>query len=173
MLYVQEAIVSTLVEEGQFQEALPRLEKLAKTTQDRYRQSTLLMEAAELKVRLKNRRRRWPISKALLDQLNPENWLYRDVSSPHRGRVSAQRRFDGAREILRRLDGQASDRPRSDRTRLSRTLSTQGRVAEARSWLRKGIEGGAREKRVAPNLIDQLVYEQNYAEAAQEYEAAR
>src|SRR5262245_4089938 len=52
-LRVQEQIASTLAEEGQFDQALPRYEKLIQATKDPYRQSTLRMEAAELKVRLK------------------------------------------------------------------------------------------------------------------------
>jgi tetratricopeptide (TPR) repeat protein len=50
---VQEQIATTLVEEGQFEQALPRLVKLADATEDKYRQSALRMDAADLKVRLK------------------------------------------------------------------------------------------------------------------------
>ena len=50
---VQEQIATTLVEEGQFDQALPRLEKLAAATDDKYRQATYRVEAAELKVKLK------------------------------------------------------------------------------------------------------------------------
>src|SRR6185312_7831454 len=50
---VQEQIATTLVEEGQFEQALPRLQKLASTTDDKYRQSMLRMDVAELKVKLK------------------------------------------------------------------------------------------------------------------------
>src|SRR5579883_3533669 len=50
---VQEQIASTLAEEGQFDQALPRYEKLAREARDPYQKATFRMEAAELKVRLR------------------------------------------------------------------------------------------------------------------------
>src|SRR5262245_38216672 len=50
---VQEQIATTLIEEGQFEQALPRLEKLAAATEDKYRQSQFRIDIAELKVKLK------------------------------------------------------------------------------------------------------------------------
>src|SRR5438876_497846 len=76
---VQEQIASTLAEEGQLDQALPRYEKLARTAKDPYRQTTFRMEAAELKVRLKRTTQALADLENLLGTLNPENWLYRDV----------------------------------------------------------------------------------------------
>jgi tetratricopeptide (TPR) repeat protein len=76
---VQEQIATTLVEEGQFAQALPRLEKLAEQTEDKYRQSSLRMDVAELKVKLKKSAEALADFEKLLGELNPESWLYRDV----------------------------------------------------------------------------------------------
>src|SRR5262245_61211664 len=78
-LRVQEQIAGALVEEGQFEQALPRYEKLAKSVQDPYRQSTFRMEGAELKVRLKRTPDALTDLEKLLGELNPDSWLYRDV----------------------------------------------------------------------------------------------
>src|SRR5580704_5558562 len=45
---VQEQIASTLIEEGQFEQALPRLIKMAEQADDKYRQTALRMDAADL-----------------------------------------------------------------------------------------------------------------------------
>ena len=76
---VQEQIATTLVEEGQYAQALPRLEKLAANTEDKYRQSSLKMDIADLKVKLKKTPEALADFEKLLDDLNPESWLYRDV----------------------------------------------------------------------------------------------
>ena len=76
---VQEQIASTLVEEGQFDQALPRLVKLADQADDKYRQTSLRMDAADLKVKLKKSTEAIADFEKLLGELNPESWLHRDV----------------------------------------------------------------------------------------------
>src|SRR5205814_1859910 len=76
---VQEQIATTLVEEGQFEQALPRLEKLIAKTDDKYREATLRMDVADLKVKLKKTPDALADFEKLLAELNPDSWLYRDV----------------------------------------------------------------------------------------------
>ena len=76
---VQEQIATTLLEENEFAAALPRFQGLAKTTKDKYRQSLFQMEAAEIKVRLGKSDEAIAEFEKLLGQLNPDNWLYREV----------------------------------------------------------------------------------------------
>ncbi|HSQ54778.1 MAG TPA: tetratricopeptide repeat protein, partial [Gemmata sp.] len=71
---VQEQIATTLVEEGQFEQALPRLEKLAAKTEDKYRQSTFRIEVAELKVKLKKTSEALADFEKILAELNPDSW---------------------------------------------------------------------------------------------------
>ena len=76
---VQEQIAMTLLEENEFAAALPRFENLARTTKDKYRQSQFQMEAAEIKVRLGKSADAIKEFEKLLSQLNPDNWLFREV----------------------------------------------------------------------------------------------
>jgi len=76
---VLEQIAVTLAEEGQFAEALPRYEKLAATSKDDYRKTTFAVTAAELTVKQGDKPEGIRRMEALLADLNPDGWLYRDV----------------------------------------------------------------------------------------------
>src|SRR5262249_20253571 len=54
--------------------------------------------------------------------------------------------------------------------RLAKSLSSQGRLPEAQKWLEKGIEVAPTRKELRQALIDQLIYEQKFSEAAGQYE---
>ena len=167
---VQEQIASTLVEEGQFEQALPRLVKLADQADDKYRQTALRMDAADLKVKLKKSSEAIADFEKLLGELNPESWLYRDV----------RRRVE---EVFLRNDDLAGlakyyekwlEKNKTDVdaiARLAKTLANQGRAPEARDWLSKGVAVAPNNRALRQALIDQFVFEQNFAAAVQQYEA--
>ena len=167
---VQEQIASTLVEEGQFEQALPRLVKLADQADDKYRQTSLRIEAADLKVKLKKSTEAIADFEKLLGELNPESWLHRDV----------RRRIE---EVFLRNDDLAGLAKYYEKwlqknttdvdaiARLAKTLASQGRAAEARDWLSKGVAVAPNNRALRQALIDQFVFEQNFAAAAQQYEA--
>ena len=145
---VQEQIATTLVEEGQFDQALPRLEKLAAKTDDKYRQSQFRIDIAELKVKLKKTPEALADFEKLLSELNPDNWLYRDV----RRRVEdVFLRGDDlaglAKYYEKWLEKNTTDVDAI--ARLAKNLATQGRAPESRKWLEKGIEGRADQPRAA------------------------
>ena len=166
---VQEQIATTLLEEGEFAAALPRYQSLAKTTKDKYRQSLFQMEAAEIKVRMGQSDEAIAEFEKLLGQLNPDNWLYREV----RRRIEA---------VYLRTDDQAGliayyetwiKKNAEDLeavSRLSRLLAGLGRGPEAQAWLEKGLKVAPRKKELRNALIGQLVYEQKYTEAIAQYE---
>ncbi|MES2789222.1 MAG: DUF1583 domain-containing protein, partial [Planctomycetota bacterium] len=169
-LRVQEQIALTLVEEGQAALALPRFEALAaKTTKDLYRQSQFQIQVAEIKIRLGKTQEGLADFERLLDQLNPDNWLYRDV----------RHKID---EVFLRTDDQAGlatyyegwvGKHAEDvdaMARLSRILATLGRAPEAQKWLEKGLKLAPSRKELRMAIIDQLVYDQKYPEAIQQYE---
>ncbi len=167
---VQDQIATTLIEEGQFDQALPRLEKLAAKTEDPYRKATLLMEAAELKVKLKQAPKALADLEKLLAELNPDSWLYRDV----RRRIEdVFVRNDDLAGLSKYYDAWIAKNPNDVEAiaRLARNLSTQGRLPEARTWLEKGIAAAPTKKELRQALIDQLSYEQKFAEAIPHYEA--
>ena len=55
--------------------------------------------------------------------------------------------------------------------RLGRTLAGQGRLAEARTWLDEAVKLAPSRRELRLALIEQLVQEKKFAEAAAQYEA--
>ncbi|MBN9121659.1 MAG: tetratricopeptide repeat protein, partial [Planctomycetes bacterium] len=166
---VQEQIATTLVEEGQFDQALPRLEKLAAKTDDKYRQSTYRIEVAELKVKLKKTAEALADFEKLLAELNPESWLHRDV----RRRVEdVFLRGDDLAGLAKYYEKWLEKNPTDVDAfaRLAKNLASQGRGPEAKAWLEKGIKVAPSNRALRQGLIDQLVFEQNFADAAKQYE---
>ncbi len=167
---VQEQIATTLVEEGQFDQALPRLEKLAAATDDKYRQSMYRIEVAELKVKLKKTPEALVDFEKLLAELNPESWLHRDV----RRRVEdVFLRGDDLAGLAKYYEKWLEKNPTDVDAfaRLAKNLALQGRGPEAKAWLEKGLAVAPSNRALRQGLIDQLVFEQNFAAAAAQYEA--
>src|SRR6266446_6127953 len=167
---VQEQIAITLVEEGQFAQALPRLLKLAAQTEDKYRQTSLRMDAADLKVKLKKTSEALADFEKLLGDLNPDSWLYRDV----RRRIEEVfLRNDDLAGLAKYYQTWVEKNPADVDAiaRLARNLASQGRAPEARTWLSKGVAAAPNHRGLRQALIDQFVFEQNFAAAAREYEA--
>src|SRR5262249_34904375 len=55
--------------------------------------------------------------------------------------------------------------------RLGRTLAIQGRVAEAQTWLDRAVKLAPSRKDLRMALVEQLVQERKFAQAAAQYEA--
>jgi tetratricopeptide (TPR) repeat protein len=166
---VQEQIAATLLEENEFAAALPRFENLARTTKDKYRQSLFQMEAAEIKVRLGKSAEAIKEFETLLGQLNPENWLFREV----RRRIeNVFLRTDDQAGLIAYYEAWTKKNPEDLEaiSRLSRLLSGLGRGPEAQAWLQKGLKVAPTRKELRSTLIAQLLYDQKYAEAIAQYE---
>ena len=166
---VQEQIATTLLEENEFAAALPRYESLAKSTKDKYRQSMFQMEAAEIKVRLGKPDEAIKEFEKLLGQLNPDNWLFREV----RRRIeNVYLRTDDQAGLITYYEGWVKKFPKDLEaiSRLARLLAGFGRSAEAQAWLENGLKIAPTKKELRHALISQLVYEQKYAEAIAQYE---
>ncbi len=167
---VQEQIATTLTEEGQFDQALPRLVKLADQTDDKYRQSSLRMDIADLKVKLKRTSEAIADFEKLLGELNPDSWLYRDV---RRRTEEVFLRNDDLAGLAKYYEQWLNKYPADVDAiaRLAKTLSGQGRAQEAKNWLSKGVVAAPSNRGLRQALIDQFVVEQDFAAAAREYEA--
>ncbi len=166
---VQEQIATTLLEENEFAAALPRYQSLAKTTKDKYRQSLFQMEAAEIKVRLGQSDEAIAEFEKLLGQLNPDNWLYREV----RRRIEAvYLRTDDQSGLITYYEAWIKKNAEDLEavSRLSRLLAGMGRGPEAQAWLEKGLKLAPKKKELRNALIGQLMYEQKYPEAIAQYE---
>jgi tetratricopeptide (TPR) repeat protein len=166
---VQEQIATTLLEENEFTAALPRFENLAKTSKDKYRQSQFQMEASEIKVRLGKSDEAIKEFEKLLGQLNPDNWLFREV----RRRIeNVYLRTDDQAGLIGYYEAWTKKNPEDLEaiSRLARLLAGLGRGAEAQSWLEKGLKSAPSRKELRNALIAQLVYEQKFPEAIVQYE---
>ena len=167
---VQEQIASALAEESQLEPALLRYEALAKSSRDAYRRVQFRLEAADLKVRLGRQSDALRDFEGLLGGLDPESWLSRDV----------RRRIE---DVYLRNDDQAGLAAYYERwlkaapddvdvmARLGRTLAGQGRAPEARTWLQRAVKLAPSRRELRLALIDQLVHERKFTEAAAQYEA--
>ncbi|MEO6810538.1 MAG: tetratricopeptide repeat protein, partial [Isosphaeraceae bacterium] len=169
-LRVQEQIAETLAEESEPARALPRYESLAKKTTDPYRKVQFSIEAAELKLKVGQRDKGLADFERLLDGLNPESWLYRDV----RKRIEDSFLKNDDQAALAAYYEEWLKKSKEDvdaMARLSRTLATLGRSAEARTWLDKAVKLAPSRKELRLALIEQLVQGRKFSEAASQYEA--
>ncbi|HEY4258994.1 MAG TPA: hypothetical protein VGM98_02490, partial [Schlesneria sp.] len=106
---------------------------------------------------------------ALLAQLLPDSWLYRDV----RRRVEAvYLRTDDQAGLITYYEKWLEKKPDDldAISRLSRLLAGYGRVQEAREWLQKGLKFAPKNKEFRLALISQLAYEGKHADVITNYE---
>ena len=126
------------------------------------------MEAAELKVKLSRAKEGIADLEQLLAKLNPESWLFREV----------RRKIE---EVFLRTDDQdglakyyASWLEKNNEdieamARLARVLARQARVPEAQEWLNKALKLAPSRKELRLAFIEQLVDDQRFTEALQQY----
>ncbi|HSQ54318.1 MAG TPA: tetratricopeptide repeat protein, partial [Gemmata sp.] len=134
------------------------------------RQSTFRIEVAELKVKLKKTSEALADFEKILAELNPDSWLHRDV----RRRIEEVfLRGDDLAGLAKYYEKWVEKHPTDVDAfaRLAKNLASQGRVPEARTWLEKGLAASPNNRPLRQGLIDQYVFEQNFAAAAQQYEA--
>jgi tetratricopeptide (TPR) repeat protein len=168
-LRVQEQIAAALAEESEPERALPRYEALAKKATDPYRRVQFRLDAAELKVRLGRRAEALADFESLLVQLNPESWLYREV---RRKVEDVFLKNDDQAGLAAYYEAWLKKNPDDVEAmaRLGRTLASQGRVAEAQAWFDKAVKLAPSRKELRVALVEQLVQEKKFAEAAKQYE---
>ncbi len=167
---VQEQIAHALADEGQDAPALTRFEALAKATRDKFRQVQFAIEAAELKVRLGKSTEALADFEALLGKLDPESWLYREV---RRKVEEVFLRTDDLAGLVAYYERWIKKTPDDVEAmaRLGRTLAGRGRPAEARKWLDQAVKLAPSRRELRAALIEQLVQERKFPEAAAQYEA--
>lgn len=166
---VQEQIATTLLEEGQFEAALPRFQALARTTSDKSRQAQFLVEAAEIKVRLGQTSAALAEFEQLQSQLNPDNWLFRDV---RRRLENIYLRTDDQAGLIQYYEAWLVKNP-SDlvaTARISQLLAGLGRTQEARDWLQKALKTAPSRSDLRRTLIAQLIQENDVPAALSQYE---
>ncbi|MDB5342997.1 MAG: tetratricopeptide repeat protein [Schlesneria sp.] len=167
-LRVQEQIATTLLEEEDFENALPRFEALVRATRDKYRQSQFQVEIAEIKIRQGKTSEGIKEFESLLSQLNPDNWLYRDV----RRRIEAAYLKGNDTAGLQAYYEAWIDKHPEDLDAISRVaklLIGQGNGNQAERWLQRGLKLAPSNLPLRRALITQLVNDRCYNEAIAQY----
>ena len=166
---VLEQIAVTLAEEGQPALALPRYERLAELVRDDYRRVVFQVAAAELRIKSGSREQGISSLEAVLANLNPESWLYRDV----RRRIEDVFLRSGDQDSLVRYYRKWLDSHPEDvegMARLARFLASSARIPEATEWMEKALKLAPSRTELRKAFIDQLVNDQRYPEAIRQYE---
>ncbi len=165
---VQEQIAVTLVEEGEFKQALPRFEKLAGMVEDDYRRTMFRIQAADLKIREGQKDEGLANLEALLADLNPESWLHRDVRRRIEDVFLRAGDQDGLVKYYERWIATHAEDVDS-MARLATFLASSARVPEASTWMEKAIKLAPTRTELRKTFIDQLVDDQRYADAVKQY----
>ncbi|HEV3121804.1 MAG TPA: tetratricopeptide repeat protein, partial [Isosphaeraceae bacterium] len=168
-LRVQEQIAEALVGQNDLPGALARYLRLASNTRDRYRQAQYKLEAADIKVRLKRAPEAIADFEALLGQLDPESWLFREV---RRQVEHVFLRNDDQTGLVNYYEGWLRKTPDDigAMARLAHTLAGQGRQADARKWLDQAVKLAPGRKELRLALVDVLVADKDFAGAAAQFE---
>ncbi|XZE19650.1 DUF1583 domain-containing protein [Pirellulaceae bacterium SH449] len=166
---VLEQIAITLSEENQFAEALPRFEKLAAITKDDYRRTSFAISAAETVVKQGNKTGGIARLEKLLEDLNPEGWLYRDV----RRRIDDCFLRSGDQDgLVAYYQSWLETHPQDIEAmnRLARFLKQSARNPEAAEWLNKALTLAPKRPDIRKTYIDLLAEDKRFEEAAKQFE---
>ncbi|MBS0201371.1 MAG: tetratricopeptide repeat protein [Planctomycetes bacterium] len=165
---VQEQIATVLLEENELAAALPRFEKLAASARDKQRQSQFQIEAADIKVKLGRTDEGLQDFDRLLQQLNPESWLFRDV----RRRIEAVYQRNNNPAGLIAYHEKWIDRHPDDLdavSRLARLFISLGRGNEAERRLQQVLKQAPSNRELRLVLINHLLGNRKYHEAANQF----
>lgn len=166
---VLEQIAVTLAEEGQPALALPRYQKLASLVRDEYRRVVYQMSAAELTIKTGQRDAGLQAFEKVLQDLNPESWLYRDV----RRRIDDVFLRSGDQDsLVKYYQNWLANHPEDveGMARLAKFLASSARVPEATQWMEKALKLAPTRADLRKTFIDQLVDDQRIADAVKQYE---
>ena len=164
---VQEEIASILAEEGARQAALERYDALAKNHKDKFRQIEMAIRANQLRAEMGQRDVALTSFESILQKVNPDSWLYRDVRRRIDEVFLTSNDYDGLIQYYRKwIESHPDDIEAM--MRIGRQLSIQRRGPEAQSLFRQAIERAPSNTEARQLLVDALVAESKYADAAKE-----
>ena len=166
---VLEQIAVTLAEEGQPALALPRYQKLAGLVRDDYRKVVYNVTAAELTIKSGAREDGLQLLEKVLEDLNPESWLYRDV----RRRIDDVFLRSGDQDsLVKYYQNWLASHPDDieGMARLAKFLASSARVPEATQWMEKVLKVAPTRADLRKAFIDQLTSDQRFDEAIEQYE---
>lgn len=165
---VLEQIATTLAEEGEPELALQRYERLTKLERDDYQRTMYRVKVAELTIKTEDRTAGIAAFEAILADLNPEGWLYRDV----RRRIETTFLQSGDQDSLVAYYEAWLEKHPEDvegMVRLAQFLASTARMPEAREWMDKAITLAPSRGDLRKSYIRLLVDDQQFTEAAEQY----
>jgi tetratricopeptide (TPR) repeat protein len=168
-LRVKEQIANSLYEEGDFRAALPRFQELAKLSSDPYLATQASVFAAEIMLRLDQKDEALKSFESLLNQLDPDGWLHRDIRQRIESVFVKSGDYAG---LATYYESWLKTHPDDvdAMARLGRSLAYLGRFDDARKWYADALKRAPSNVGLREAMIEQLVREENYAEAIGHYE---
>ncbi|WP_158265343.1 DUF1583 domain-containing protein [Blastopirellula marina] len=165
---VLEQIAITLAEEGEPELALERYNRLTQLERDDYRRTMYRVKVAELTIKTRDRQSGVAAFEAILGDLNPEGWIYRDV----RRRIETVFLQSGDQDSLVEYYETWLEKNPEDvegMVRLAQFLASTARMPEARKWMDKAVTLAPSRGDLRKAYIRMLVDNQQFTEAAEQY----
>lgn len=156
-------------QEGAYQDALPRYERLIPLTKDVFQRIQFRSEAAQLRIRLGESERGMLELQTVLGELRPDSWLYRDVQNKIEDVFLKSNDKPG---LIRYYENRMEHIPDDIDSiiRLCKFLVSSNRVVDANLWIVKAINRAPSRSDLRRIYIEQLVADQQFATAIAEYE---
>ncbi|MCC6509847.1 MAG: tetratricopeptide repeat protein, partial [Pirellulaceae bacterium] len=167
---VRQRIAATLVEEGDLAGALVRFEKLATAAKNENDKIAFALDAADLRSQLGQKDKATQDLDALLTKLRPGSYLYEEARRRVEKIFLSSGDYAGLTEYYQRWVAAHPD-DLNAMLRLARTLSMQGRSAEAIQRFEQAIERAPSDAGARLALIDAYQADLRYADAAKQFEA--
>jgi len=167
-LRVLEQIATVQKQEGSYQDALQKVERLIALAKDVYIRTQFRIEATQLQIQLGERDKGLAGLTTILSELKPDGWLYRDVQRRIEEVYLNANDKTGLIQFYEKRLQQSQDDIESI-VRLSKFLATSSRVAEANQWMTQAIERAPSRLDLRRSLIDQLISDQQVTAAVEQY----
>ncbi len=166
---VQEEIAEILATEGALEAALARFTSLSTQLKDPYRRVEMAIRAAQLEAKLGKNDDALTHFEQQLARVNPDSWLHRDVRRRIEEVFWSSGDIDGLVAYYRKwVNSHPDDVDAMMRT--ARVLSVQRRMPEAEKWFREAIAKAPSEAGPRTALVEALVTDDRYDQAAKEME---
>ena len=169
-LRVKEQIAATLAEDGRWDEALTRYQALAKESKNSDQRVAAILAGSDVMIQLGRNQDAIKSLESQLNHLDSDSWLYKDI----RRRIeNIFRGRDDLSGLVAYYEAWVKAHPEDvdAMARLGRTLSLQNNTAEAADWYRRAITLAPSTVSLRESLIEQLVRDNNIADALAQYEA--
>lgn len=165
---VLEEIAYITAEEGDYEHALKRYQKLAADATEPYRRVQYDMQAGKMLIRLNKSDDAIELFEGTLKRLKPESWLFRDVRRQIEEVYLSTDDFNGLTKYYEKWLEQHDDDVEA-MGRLAHILAMQGRLPEAQQWYARAIKLSPSNTDLRESLIARLIDAARYEQAIEQY----